>query len=509
MSARIAVTAGCLVAIVSARADAAAKMLVVGAGDCRDPSLTTAVKQFHDDAARELPGQLFEPELVLEAVRPRASKSVQDLQRQVDSARTLLYGGQNERGLELVTQALSELDKASPQVNPWPVTAAALMVQSQLYKNLGRTKEMNEVYRRLLRIEPGFTLDADAYPPSTLQAFDAVRKELARTKKGALQVLSSPAGAAVYVDGKELAKTPAKVELAPGTYRVSLLSADGVSFPRRVELKNSAVLQVDMAFEAAVSQQPPLCVAALDDDEARKLGAEVSADRVIVVRNASAPGNPPYITAVLYDATGRQERNGGTGVANVSRLAAFIATGKESPDVRPVGAEAVKPPERPAKPPPPQGGAAVVVAAGVTSGPTTTEPVEPPPEPSTPTPPPPAGAGTSTARVVSYAVLSVGVGSLVAGLIVYATGAADRQQLASLTVADGRLYPPGTDNYNEAVALMPKVDANRTLAFTLIGAGAGLAVAGGLGVLLFPASDTRVALFPTGQGGAFSVSGRF
>jgi hypothetical protein len=494
MSARLAVTLGCILAVASARAESAQKVMVIGAGDCREPSLITAVKQFHDDAAKRLQGQLFEPDVVLEAVRPRASKSLPDLQRQVDSARTLLYGGQNERGLELVTQALAELDKASPRVSPWPVTAAAFMVQSQLYKNLGRTKEMTEAYRRILRIEPAFTLDPDAYPPSTLQAFDAVRKELARARKSVLQVQSQPAGAAVFVDGREFGKTPAKVELAPGSYRVSLMTADGVSFPRRVDLKKDAALQVDMAFEGAVSQQPPLCVAALEDDEARKLGAAISAEQVIVVRNASAPGNPPYITAVLYDASGQQVRNGGAGPDMVARLATFIVTGQEQVGVRPVGAEVAKAAEP------------VVVAAGV-------EPAtQPTPSPSQPSPaenPTSVTAGTSNVRIASYVLLGTGIAGAVAGIIVYGTGAADREKLASLTVGDGRLYPPGTPNYEEAVALMPKVDANRTLAFTLLGAGAGVAVAGVLGIVLFPGTQTHVALFPTSEGGALTLSGKF
>jgi hypothetical protein len=56
---------------------------------------------------------------------------------------------------------------------------------------------------------------------------------------------------------------------------------------------------------------------------------------------------------------------------------------------------------------------------------------------------------------------------------------------------------------------MPRIDANRNLAFTLLGAGTGVAVAGVLGLLLFPGQSTQVAVIPTEQGGALSVSGHF
>lgn len=501
----VVVTLGALLS--SGQALAARKVLILGAGDCREPTLTTSVKQFHDEARPLLKTQLFEPDVVLDAMRPRPSRSLQDIQRLVDSARTLLYGGQNDRGLELVKQALVELDRASPQVNPWPVTSAALMVQSQLYKNLDRTKEMNEAYRRVLRIDPGFQLDPDAYPPSTLQVFEAVRKELLRARKGTLVVQSTLPGTSVFVDGRELGQAPLKLELVPGRYRLWLMRAGRVSFPHLVDVKDvrkETTLQVDMGFESAVSQQPPLCVSA-SDEQALKLGGLMAADDIIVVRSAATAGNPPYVTAVLYDATARLQRNGGAPPDFIGRLATFIVTGREQDGVR----KGTEPP------------VAVAVARppGVAPGPNTDLSGPKPPEqpgapaekiePLPPSPPDVTKAGPSSARVVSYALIAAGVGGAVAGAVVYASGAADRDRLTALTVSDGRLYPPGTPNHAEAVALMPKVDANRTLAFTLLGAGAGVAVAGVLGALLLPGESTQLALVPTEQGGWVSVSGRF
>lgn len=510
MRTHIGVTLGLWFVCAASGAEAARKVLVVGAGDCREPTLTTSVKQFHDEARALLENQLFEPDVVLDAVRARPSRSLQDVQRQVESARTLLYGGEYERGLELVRNALIDLDKASPQVNPWPVMAQALLVQSQLLKNLERTKEMNEAYRQVLRIDPTFALDPDAYPPSTLQAFEAVRKEVTRARKATLVVQSTPPGASVFLDGKEVGKTPFRRALLPGSYRLWLMKDGRVSFPRRVDLsdlRRETELQVDMGFESSVSQQPPLCVWATDDDQARRLGGLMVADEVIVVRNTATPGNPPYITAVLYDASGRQLRNGGAGLEAVGNLAAFIVTGEPREGVH----------QGTAPPPSTPGGSPATRTKPDDSmppvQPVTKAQLEPArePGPKVPSPPPPlvGSSGSSTARIASYVVLGAGVAVALGGLVVYGTGAGDRDALASFTMGDGRLYPAGTSYYENAVALMPRIDANRNLAFTLLGAGTGVAVAGVLGLLLFPGQSTQVAVTPTEQGGALSVWGHF
>ncbi|GMU58442.1 MAG: hypothetical protein AMXMBFR34_02050 [Myxococcaceae bacterium] len=507
---RFAVRLGILVGCYATGALAAQRVLVVGAGECREPALTTSLKEFHDKARAQLKSQLFEPEEVLSIVRPRPRRSLKDLQRQVDSARTLLYGGQNERGLDVVRQAIADLELASPQVSPWPVLSVALLVQSQLYKNLDRTKEMNEAYRRVLRIDPSFKLDPDAYPPSTLQAFEVVRKEVSKTRKATLQVQSTPPGAAVFVDGRELGKTPSKLSLVPGFYRLTLRVGDRESFPRGVELKKEEAVQVDMGFEGAVSLQPPVCVSAPDDDEALKLGAAISAGQVIVVRNVAGAGNPPYIAAVLYDSSGRRERNGGAGGEYVGKLATFILTGKgdprdfstEPPKVAAVAAAPVAPLQ---EPPPP--------APTVTKHPPgeeePDETVSPPPPPTEAPPAVSQKAGPSAARIVSYVALAAGATSAVLGLVIYGMGAADRGKLESLTTSDGRFYPPGTENHFAALSRMPKVDANRTLAFTLLGAGVGVAVAGALGVWLLPGERAQLAVFPTSEGGALTLSGSF
>lgn len=476
-----------VVVAVSTTAFAGKKTVVVGAGDCKDGVLLSAVKDFQDASRAQLKGELLEPEAVLRAVRPQATRSMDDISRQVDTARSLLYGGQNDRGLELVQDALTELERASPQARPWALTVNALVLQAQMLKNLDRPKEAAEAFRRVLRLESGFKLDPDNYPPSTVAALDGVRKELARAKKVTLQVVATPPGATVIIDGRELGKTPLKVELVPGGYRVALVLGDAVSFPHKVNLQRNETVQIDMGFEGAVAQQAPLCVSADADSAAISLASSIAAEQVVVLRNTAPRGNPPYVTGTLFE-VGRAERvrNAGVRPEQLRDLMLYLFTGKpELTAPAPVVAEKAPEPvvERPAvvAPPPP------------------VAPPLPSPEQTTA-----HATGPSTSRVVGFVALGAGAVLAVTGVVLYAAvGAADRTLLDQSRDASGRFGP----SFDQAV--LGRVDSNTTLSFALLGVGVGAALGGVLTLALFPGSHTTVAIAPTATGGALSVSGSF
>ncbi len=469
------------------------KTVIVAGGDCADPTLISGAKDFRDTASKLLGGQLMEPEGVLDIVRPRPTRSMQDMERQVDSAKALFYGGHGERALELVERSLVELERASPEAKPWPVTQAALVLTALVQKNLEHPKEMNDAFRRIVRLDPTFKLDPDAHPPSAIAALDAVKKELSRNRKATLQVrVDAGPAATVYVDGLAMGATPLKLELPPGTYRVSLGAPGMVSFPHRVELPRDTKLNVDLTFEGSLGVQAPLCLSGTDDGAAMKLASLVAAENVIILRNTGKRVDPPFINAALLDlSTGKQERGGAVTPDRLARLATFLITGKDQPGIERSGT-----PEK------------VAVAEPLK--------LEPPP------PPPPlvdarqptfdVSSGVSTGRVTSFVLLGAGAAAILTGVLVYSSGEDDRIRFYG--VADqtygGRLPDSNLPElYPEIVRRMNAIDANQVATGTLIGAGIGAALAGGVGLLLFPNSPTRVSVSPTPSGGAMSVSGRF
>lgn len=465
----------------------AAPRTVVVAADCSDPALINAVRDFRIAAEPLLGSQLLESESVLDIVRPRPTRSLQDVERQVESARALFYGGQPERALELVDRALAELDRASPEAQPAPVIQQSLVLRALVLKALDRPKDMSDTLRRLARLDPAFKLDPDAHPPSAIAALEAVKKELARTKKTAftVRVEAGPA-ATVFIDGHALGLTPLKLELTPGTYRVQLTAPGLVSFPHRVEVPRDTKLAVDLAFEGGVGQQAPVCLLpGTDEGAALKLGQLVTAERAIVLRNTAQAGAPTVISGALFElSSGKQERVAAVPPAHLGKLAAFLVTGQE------------------------QAGLQLAPASAAATAPALKE-----------TPvvftPSPLGAGEAPAapsragRVASFTLLGVGGAAALSGVLVWAGGAESRRRLVGITRSDGTFFPSSTEAGREALGLLKTVDGINTATLGLVAGGAGAIIAGVVGLVLFPAAEATVVVAPSPGGASVQLSGRF
>ncbi len=357
----------------------AGSTVVLSAGDCAEAALIEGAKTFREAAAPRFSGTMLDGAQVLDIVRPRPSRSIDELLRQLESGKTLFFSGQNERALDLVTRALSDLARVTPDAQPWPHIERALVLQAQIYRNLGATRDMNEAFRLAVRINPALTLDPEVHAPSLIAALDVVKKEVQRAKKAPLTVRAD-AGRQVQVaiDGKVLGVTPLKVELLPGTYRVTLVDGNAVSFPHRVELPRENELSVEFGFEASVSRRPPLCLSAADDSGALKLSQLIGAELLVVLRTTNGGA---ALQGTSYDvATAAQVRHGAVNVERIANLATFLATGEAQPGIE----GAIPPPEPPvvtadeprAAPQPAQGGfftpgrvaGVVLLATGVVAG---------------------------------------------------------------------------------------------------------------------------------------------
>ncbi len=496
------------VTLLGSVAIAAPRTLVVGSGDCQNVDLVSGVNEFSAALRDRLRADLYEPDVVLDIVRPRPTRTLEDVERQVESARTLFFNGQLERSLDLLKQALVELERAPVAGQPWKVTAQALVLQGVVSLSLNKKPDALESFRRVLRVEPSHTLSGDEFAPSVISQFEAVKRELARLKKTQVQFQSSRAGDEVLVDGRVIGTTPAKLELIAGTYRVLLRSKDRASFVRVISTPRDALVNVDLATEGALAVQPPLCLDAKEkaaEAAALKLANTVTADDLVLVR-VEGKGTGPIIASRYEIRTGTMLREG-----RVQRnkqaflaLATFLITGQGSADLLAPGAV-------------PKAEVAVVQPTKTVPEPVKLEPVKPPPpEPAkvtpdvvlTAPPAPPPSTTTSTARLVGYGITGAGAASVIAGIAFFASGDTDRTRLAQLKQSNGKLPDPSSPLHRDALDLLSKTDTNRTLSAVLIGAGVGLAASGLLAVFLFP-GETAVSAVPTATGGTVVVSGRF
>lgn len=495
-----AVIVGCLV---GCAAQAAPRTLVVGAGDCQSVELVTGLNDFSGALREKLKSDLYEPDVVLDIVRPRPTRSLEDVERQVESARTLFYNGQNDRALDLLKQALAELERAPIAAQPWKVAAQALALQGVVSQTMGKKAEATEAFRRVLRVDPAYALSTDEYTPSVIAGFEALRKEVARQKKSTVQVQSSTPGAEVLIEGRVMGVTPLKLELPAAAYRLMVRTTDRASFLRVITVPRDSQVQIDLATEGALATQAPLCLQAKDkaaEAAALKLANTVTADDLIVVRLEGAKGVPGQFVASRYEIrTGSMVREGrvqtpSRGKPAFAALATFVLTGQ--------GASVIVSPEAPGP---------VAVA---TPPPTKTveKPVEKTPEKTVEVPvvPPSAVQTTSisSARLISFVLMGAGGATLIGGIAAWTTGAADRTRLATL-VQLNKLPDPSDPGHREALDVIARVDGNQTLSFSIMAAGVGMAAAGLATFLFFPGETTTIAAVPSAQGGSVFVSGSF
>jgi len=316
-------------------AQATPKTLVLGAGECRDGLLLRSVADFQTRARGVLGVELLEHEAAVSQLRPQPTRSLDEAKRQIEQARSLVYGAEYERALSMMKDVLTGLERTPPREEGlWATTVEALMLVAQIHKSVERIRDSNEAFRRILRVEPQYQADTNIWPPRTVRALEGVRRDLLRAKKGVLQVATlagSGASASVFVDGREVGRTPLRVELPRGTYRLSLVSGEEVSFPREVKVDGEVLVQVDLTFEGSVRAQVPLCLPG-EDVAALRLAAAVGADRLVVLRGATQAGGPSYLTGVLYEvARGERVRNAGVRHEQLKELMLYLLTGE--PDI--------------------------------------------------------------------------------------------------------------------------------------------------------------------------------
>ncbi len=478
-----------LIVVVAAGTAWAGKTVILTAGDCADAALINGARDFREAAKPLLGSDVIDDESVVDIVRPRPTRGLQDLERQVEAAKTLFYGGQNERALEQVQRALLELERAEPDSKPWPLTESALLLQAEIEKNLGHTREMNDVFRRVVRVNPKVKLNPDAHAPSVIAAVEAIKKEFAKAKKGTLQVrVENGPVASVALDGLVVGSTPLKLEVLPGSYRVALLAAGQLSFPHRVDVPVTGTqLSVEFGFEGSVSRQPPLCVAASTDGGALKLAQLVGAEKVVILRNRAQQGSPTYLSGTLYDvSSATEERTGSVAPPLMAPLAKFLITGKSQE-----GVQQLKPP--------------LVVAAPVEA---------PPPPPAEAAPmvdaaPPTKSAFFTPTKTVGVVLLASGVAVAGGGIGLVAGAGIPRADLATIPVgADGSI---GTTEREKAkaAALQAQITGLTAGGISMMVVGGAAAVTGVVLLAITPPGTPVVSAAPTAGGAQVFVSGSF
>ncbi|MGA9523922.1 MAG: PEGA domain-containing protein, partial [Myxococcaceae bacterium] len=335
-----------IVLVMGASAAAAAPQIaIMGSGDCRDAELIAGQRAFVDEMQRRVPG--FEVPPIAERLGQPASRSNEELQRQLEAIRQQFYQGQYPLALQRLQDVLTEIRRLHPGRDQWSLWVSAQLLSGLILHRLERTDDGDEAFRQVLRVDPKYELSADYYAPSTRARFEQLRKELARAKKATLSITSSPSNADVYVDGFLVGKTPFTRSFPAGAYQVALSLGQKRSFPRMLELQVEMHQHVNLAFEGAVHVHPTLCIDDGGSESATfgtavNLAAMLGTPQLTMLRLVRQVNGSSWLVATLLSTeTGERIREGGIQASPdgqpssaLGELTRFISAGEPGPNVQ-------------------------------------------------------------------------------------------------------------------------------------------------------------------------------
>jgi hypothetical protein len=487
--------------LLSAVAAAGPKSLAIASGDCRDAELNNGAAAFADAVKGQLKGDAMDGAAVLDRLRPRPLAGLDETQRQIDAAQSQFYSNQLDHSLEVTRSALKSLERIAPSDAAFKQIAAARVLEGLVLKGQGKKNEQTDAWKRILRVQPEFALDTDYYTPATISQFDALKKEMAKTRRVPLSVQSTPSGATVFVDGAPVGKTPFKGAFPSGSYRLALTQGDAQSFFYDVSLEQPFDKQIDLGFESTLHAQLPLCVSSTtaDYDRALRLAAIAGAERALVIRVESHNNEPGWVAAVLLDVQkGARVREGGMKVSDARKgsgyadLVSFVLTGEPAKlSLAQAGGSTDSQPWS----------APVASGAEASGGPSAPVAVE------ASAPGPRIGLG----RVAAVVAAGAGAITAVIGLGVFLGGGDARYHLGLCLTPDGSYDPstcPGT--LQNVMDLSAAVNSNRTTSIVLGTVGLAALVAGAVLFFVLPSSSDApaVSAMVTPQGAVVGLSGR-
>ncbi len=473
------------------------RRVVVASGDCKDAELSTQTKAFHDALRSRQEKDILTATDFEERLFPQPSGSFEDIQRQLDAAQGQFYEAHYTRASQTLEEVLRQVARLPVGDIRWKLYVDAQLLRALNQRATGQAEASDESFRHVLRLAPDYTLDPDYYTPSTRQAFEKLRRELARSPKVKLSVKSTLPASEVFLDGLGVGQTPLTVEVPAGTYELSLQNGDALSFPRRLLVQGEELpLLVDLAFEGTVTARPFPCIAATGEQEEEKvlshavrLGGTLGVEEVIVVRLERASSGPKWLAAtVLHVEGGQKLREGGfktrpgldAPAESLEALVDFVTTGKAWPSLvvlHPDGQSSWE--------------GATEDRAALTSGHPETR----------------SASAVRPLRIASYVALGAGAAALGAAGVVRLSAEGDLQKLQGRLNSNGNIN--ATDREGQAL-LQKLVQKNNLMIGLLLGGGGALAT----GTVLYVLSPSKpppvsVGFAASPEGATATVSGTF
>jgi hypothetical protein len=252
-------------------------------------------------------------------------------------------GGKTTKALDEAMAILKALPTSESR--RWQAICDVASFQAQVIY-MSNKAEAELPLEPILRVNPYFQVDQERYSPDMWAVTDKARRRVKARSTETLKVTTKPAGVLVYVDGRNMGKSPMTVKVPPGEYRVEAGFGKERTMARMVQVRGTTSVDLDQAFDGSVMTGSGVCVATNGTRDGRlkglmRLAAYLGVKQVVGVWQEEPAQGEEYVVATAVDAgSGQQVREakvktskGQVPVGGMEKLAQFISTGSAPPPV--------------------------------------------------------------------------------------------------------------------------------------------------------------------------------
>ncbi len=163
---------------------------------------------------------------------------------------------QMKKALRMFEGIEKPLSRCGPEIKDPKLFENMLLYRGLSLLAVKKKAEAEKQFMQAVSMNTNLKLSSRKYPPDVISAFEAARKKLLSARPSNLNILSKPAGAAVYIDGQRRGVTPLQLPLYRG-YHFIRLEKEGYS-PWTLTLPAGVSLQAIRALLVKVwSGDPP------------------------------------------------------------------------------------------------------------------------------------------------------------------------------------------------------------------------------------------------------------
>lgn len=185
-------------------------------------------------------GQTLEKQAVVDLGTPPLPETADELAgalaNLVAAARSTYLEADFQTSLARADEAINRFEGAGAfrAGSGWSSYEQALLLRALALRKLGKEAESDSALTRLAGLRPQAVPDPELTPPKIVQRHQQLLGELRAAPRAQLEVVSSPEGAEVLVDGRSVGRAPVVVrDLSAGIHFISL-SAQGARVDRKV-----------------------------------------------------------------------------------------------------------------------------------------------------------------------------------------------------------------------------------------------------------------------------------